>query len=248
VSVLALRFFREPPRRSLVEPGGAANVGAADAAQPRPRIADVIRDVGRALARRRELALVLLGGSLLCYGAGSALHAVTWLVQERGFTFSRAALHAGIIAVAAGFTGNLAGGLFGDWGAGRWRNGRLWCLAIMTAFFTPIGLVFYSLVPGTPLFYGFWFLTSAGTSAWFGPLYSAVQELSPQHTRSTLIAFALLVMNMLGVGPGALVTGMFGDARSLSLGLTVSLGVVSLAIAVFALAARVARRREIEPA
>ena len=65
--------------------------------------------------------------------------------------------------------------MFGDWGARRWRNGRLWCLALMTAFFTPIGLVFYTLAPGTPIFYLCWFLTSAGTSSWFGPLFAAIQ-------------------------------------------------------------------------
>jgi MFS family permease len=190
---------------------------------------------------RRELALLLVGGSLLYYGAGAALHAVTWLVEERGFAFSRAALLSGSIAVAAGLLGNLAGGMFGDWGARRWRNGRLWCLAMMTAFFAPIGLVFYNLAPDTPVFYLCWFLTSAGTSSWFGPLFAAIQELSPQHTRSTMVAFALLVMNLLGVGPGPLITGVIGDARSLSLGLLVSLGVVACAVPVFALAARIAR-------
>lgn len=231
VAVLGLRFFAEPPRRGI----------AGAVPRPPPRLRELARDVGRAIGSRRELALVLLGGSLLCYGAGAALHGVTWLVQERGFAFQEAALTSGVIAVAAGFLGNLAGGMFGDWGARRWRNGRLWCLATMTAFFTPIGLTFYSLAPDTPSFYLCWFLTSAGTSAWFGPLFAAIQEMSPVHTRSTMVAFALLVLNLLGVGPGPLATGMIGDARSLSLGLMASQGVVAVAIVVFALAARIAR-------
>lgn len=111
----------------------------------------------------------------------------------------------------------------------------------MTAFFTPVGLVFYNLAPGTPLFFVCWFVTSAGTSAWFGPFFAAVQELSPAHTRSTMIAFGLLVINLLGVGPGPLVTGMLGDAYGLTRGFTVSLFVVALAIGAFALAARIAR-------
>ena len=80
-------------------------------------------------------------------------------------------------------------------------------------------------------------MTSAGTSAWFGPLFAAVQELSPSHTRSTMIAFAMLVINLLGVGPGPLVTGMIGDARGLTLGLLSSLLVAGLAIPAFAIAA-----------
>ena len=111
----------------------------------------------------------------------------------------------------------------------------------MTAFCSPIGMLFYNLPAGTPLFFACWFVTSAATSAWFGPLFAAIQELSPAHTRSTLIAFALLVINLLGVGPGPLVTGMIGDARGLSLGLTVSLAVTAFAAVAFALAARCAR-------
>jgi MFS family permease len=229
IAVGALWFFREPARH-----------GAASGA-PRPSVRQLAADVRRALRERRELLLTLLGGSLLCYGAAAALHAITWLVEERGFDYARAALHSGIVAVVSGFFGNLAGGWFGDWFSRRHHNGRLWSLVAMTAFFAPISLVYYSIAPGTPLFYGLWFLTSAGTSAWFGPLFAVYQELSPQHTRSTMVAFALLVLNLLGVGPGPLVTGMIGDAHSLTLGLQTSLGVVVLAIVPLALAAR--RRR-----
>jgi hypothetical protein len=118
----------------------------------------------------------------------------------------------------------------------------------MTALFTPIGLLFYSIAPGTPLFFVCWFLTSAGTSAWFGPLFASIQELSPSHTRSTMIAFAMLVINLLGVGPGPLITGMIGDASGLTLGLLSSLLVAGLAIPAFAIAARRAGAAEEAPA
>jgi hypothetical protein len=108
----------------------------------------------------------------------------------------------------------------------------------MTAFFTVPALLFYSARPGSALFYVCWFFTSAGTTAWFGPLFSAFQELSPAHTRSTLVAFALLVLNLLGVGPGPLVTGIVGDASGLSIALLISVGVTAFAIVPFALAAR----------
>ena len=108
----------------------------------------------------------------------------------------------------------------------------------MTAFVTPVGWVFYSIAPGTPLFYLCWFFTSAGTTAWFGPLFSSFQELSPVHARSTFVAFALLVLNLLGVGPGPLVTGMIGDRLGLTTGLLVSLAVTGCAVVPFAFAAR----------
>jgi MFS family permease len=112
----------------------------------------------------------------------------------------------------------------------------------MTCCFAPVSLAFYRATPGTPLFYLCWFFAAAGTSAWFGPLFAAIQELSPAHTRSSMVAFALLVLNLAGVGPGPLVTGILGDARGLTFGLIASLGVVALAVVPFALAARHQRR------
>ncbi len=235
VAAGVLLLFREPARR-----GALANA-------ERPPLGRLAIDVFRALAVRKDLALTLIGGSLLCYGAGAALHAVTWLVQERGFTYAHAAFTAGVIAIFAGFLGNLAGGAFGDWCARRRKNGHLFSLIPMTLFFTPIGLVFYSLAPGTPLFYACWFVTAAGTSAWFGPLFAAIQELSPNHTRASTVAFALLVLNLLGVGPGPLITGMIGDAHSLTAGLLSSLGVVALAVVPFWLALRLEKAGTLAP-
>lgn len=237
LAVGVLFLFREPARRGVSEL----------AARRRPTVRQVVLDLTSALKGRRHLALTLLGGSLLCYGAGAALHAITWLVEERGYTFADAALRAGGIAVFAGFLGNLAGGAFGDWCSRRRPNGHLWSLIPMTAFFVPVGLLFYNLSPGTPLFYVCWFITSAGTSAWFGPLFASIQEQSPPQARASTVAFALLVLNLLGVGPGPLVTGMIGDAVNLSTGLLVSLGVVAAAIVPFWLAVRMAPPQPFAP-
>ncbi len=226
LAAIAMLAFPEPARR------GAANAG------PKPTMKELVRDASKALSARPELALTLLGGSMLCYGAGAALLAVTWLVQERGFDYKNAAVSAGIIAAIAGFLGNLAGGTFADWCAKRRANGHLFALIPMTAFFAPIAFVFYTLEPGSPLFYVCWFITAAGTSAWFGPLFAALQGLAPAHTRATTVAFALLVLNLLGVGPGPLITGKIGDVKNLTLGLQTSTGVVALAIVVFYFALR----------
>jgi len=223
-----LFLFKEPARKAA--PGGPTKA--------RPALGDIVRDLSRALMARPALPLALIGGSLLCYGSGAALLGVTWLVEERGFAFADAAFRAGIVAVVAGFLGNVAGGAFGDFCERRFRAGRLWSLVIMTVALAIPAWAFYTARPGTPLFYACWLLTSAGTTAWFGPLFSAYQELAPAHTRSTMVAFALLVLNLLGVGPGPLITGIIGDRRSLGLGLLASVVITVLAVIPFALAAR----------
>lgn len=228
VATVFLAVLKEPQRRHAVK----------DASAPRPSFRELLRDLSGALVARPALSLALLGGALLCYGSGAALLGVTWLVEERGFTYADAAFRAGVVAVIAGFAGNVAGGAFADFCAKRFKNGRLWSLVIMTVLLTIPAWLFYTIAPGTPLFYACWLLTSAGTTAWFGPLFSAYQELSPLQTRSTIVAFALLVLNLLGVGPGPLITGMIGDARGLGHGLLISVAITAFAIVPFALAAR----------
>lgn len=232
VATALLFLVREPARRRT-----AAQTAAGVDAKP-VATKTLLRDLFKALVARPALLLALAGGSLLCYGSGAALLIVTWLVEERGVPYADAAFRAGIVAVLAGFLGNVAGGAFGDTCARRFRGGRLWSLVIMTAFFAIPTWLFYTIGFGTPLSYVCWFITSAGTTAWFGALFSAYQELAPGHLRSTIVAFALLVLNLLGVGPGPLITGMIGDARSLSSGLASSVFVTALAIIPFALAAR----------
>ena len=231
-----LFLFKEPARKH------------AAAVKERPALRDIARDLLRALVERKSLLLALVGGSLLCYGSGAALLGVTWLVEERGFAYSDAAFRAGIVAVVAGFLGNVAGGAFGDFCERRFKAGRLWSLVIMTAVMAIPAWLFYSIAPGTPWWYACWLITSAGTTAWFGPLFSAYQELAPSHTRSTMVAFALLVLNLLGVGPGPLFTGMIGDRRNLTEGLLASVVITLMAVVPFALAARSESARAEQPA
>lgn len=230
IATALLMFFREPERRRLTSATGELKA--------RPALREIARDLFRALVERPAIPLALVGGSLLCYGSGAALLGVTWLVEERGFKYSDAAFTAGIVAVVAGFLGNVAGGAFGDLCAKRFRAGRLWSLVIMTVALAIPAWLFYSIKPGTPWFYASWLVTSAGTTAWFGSLFSVYQELAPAHTRSTMVAFALLVLNLLGVGPGPLITGIIGDRRSLQYGLLLSVVITLLAAVPFALAAR----------
>jgi MFS family permease len=224
---------REPARRAV--PTGQAR----DA----PSLGAIIEDLRKALAERPSLGLVMLGGAALVYGSAAALHGITWLVQERGFPFATAAYVAGLMAVTSGCLGNLAGGWIADWCGRRWRGGRSWSLVVLTLFFVPFSVGFLLLPASSPLFYVCWFFWSASTVTYFGPVFSAVQELAPAHIRSSAVAFGLLVMNLLGVGPGPWITGMIGDRASLTMGLLSSVGVSTLSIVAFAAAARLAPGR-----
>jgi MFS family permease len=227
-AVAPIFAVREPARLST---GAACASGA-------PSLRAIVGDLRRALAERPALGLVMLGGAALVYGSAAALHGITWLVQERGFAFSTAAYTAGIMTVTSGFLGNLAGGWFADWCARRWDGGRAWSLVVMTIVFAPFCAAFFLLPATSALFYVCWFFSAASTVAYFGPVLSAVQVLAPVHVRSSAVAFALLVMNILGTGPGPWVTGMIGDRATLTAGLLSSVGVSTLSVVAFAAAAR----------
>lgn len=241
-SVALLLLVGEPRRQ-----GRAARPGTASAA-PAPSLRAIVRDLAAAMRTRPALGLVMLGGAALAYGSASAMHGVTWLVEERGFPFARAAFVAGGMSVVSGLAGTLAGGWFSDWCRRRWRGGRAWSLVAITAFFAPFSAAFFLLPPSSALFYVCWFFSTASTVAYFGPVFAAVQELAPPHVRSSAVAFGLLVINIVGVGPGPWITGIVGDRASLSLGLLASVGVTVAAVLPFAAAARVTPADRAAPA
>jgi MFS transporter, Spinster family, sphingosine-1-phosphate transporter len=235
LAALALVAMTREPRRA----GRPVSLGSVQPVTTTPpTLGGLLRDVRSAILQRPALLLVMLGGATLTYASAAATHGVTWLVQERGFPFASAALLSGLMAVASGFLGNIAGGWVSDWAARRWPGGRAYSLVILTVFFAPFSVAFYSLPPGSPVFYACWFVAAASTVAYFGPVFSTIQELAPPHVRGSLVAFGLLVLNLCGVGPGSLVTGYIGDRASLGTGLVVAVAVTLLGIVPFAVAAR----------
>jgi MFS family permease len=226
VAAAAMLLVPEPPRRGARPAAGGLSPGA------------VLSDVAATLRRVPSLALTLLGGVGLAFAAGSALLAVTWLVEERGFEFRTAAYTAGAIAAVAGFVGNVLAGAFSDWCDRRWPGGRLWALVALTATLAPVAALFFTLPPGSPLFYACWLCASAFTTAWFGPFFAVVQQLSPAASHASTVAFTLLVLNILGVGPGPWVAGLIGDRATLTAGLLVGLAVGAVSIVPLSLAAR----------
>ena len=234
-ALVLLAMVRDPARRG-------SPAGTPGEASRHPSLADLARDVWRTLRLEPVLVLVMAGAALLAYGSAAATHGVTWLVEERGFSYGPAALLSGVMAAASGLVGNLAGGWLSDLCARWWRGGRAWSLVLLTLFFAPFSVAFFLLPPASPLFYGCWFFSAASTVAYFGPVFSAVQELSPAHVRSSTVAFCLLVVNIAGIGPGSLITGAIGDRASLTLGLLVGVAVGIAGAAVFAITARRAGR------
>jgi MFS family permease len=199
---------------------------------------ETARDLAALLRNAPALPLVMLGGAFTAFAAASGIHWLTWLVEERGYSFRRAAFLAGVIYAGAGLCGNVLGGWFADWCERRWRGGRVWSMVVTVLALLPFALLFLLAQPGTPMFFVGWFLASMGSTTWYGPLFATAQELAPARIRSTTVAFLMLVINVLGVGLGPWITGLIGDRFSLTRGILVSLVVGACSVVPLTIAAR----------
>ncbi len=107
------------------------------------------------------------------------------------------------------------GGLAAEWIHRRFAGGRLYFLAAVMALGGPLAIVFFVSMPGDSAFFlPAWFVTSLTGTIWFGPIFATVQDLVPVRIRSTVVAFLLLALSLLGTGPGPWITGMIGDAAA----------------------------------
>ncbi len=175
------------------------------------------------MLRTPALPLAILTGVIINFALSAASMVLTWLVTERDFSYQNAAYINGGIFTVAGMLGTVFGGYVSDWFHRRWTGRRTWFLVVRGLVFLPFTLAFYSLPTETPfyLFYAAWFMSSMGSTTWYGPMFATVQDLTPARIRSTAVAFLLLALNLLGTGLGPLVAGLIGDAVSLWRGLLV---------------------------
>jgi MFS family permease len=230
IAVGAVGLMKDPPRRGV----------AAEA--PRATVRELAVSLGQALVERPAIGLVSLSGALLGFMSGASQHTITWLVQERGFEYSRAAFwSAGMVAVG-GLLGSVAAGAVTDWGRRRHPAGRLLGFATLAGLALPVGAAFYTLSPASLLFLPVWFGAQAWMMGWFGPLFAALDELAPPGRRATVLGFGLLVTNLLGVATGPWAAGVIGDRVSLTAGLLVGVAVGGAAIVPLLLAAWLQRR------
>jgi predicted MFS family arabinose efflux permease len=227
--------LEDPPRRGVRdEPAGTG-------LEEGGTIASRLR---RAFAAEPALLLLVAGATLLVYQSASSQHLVTWLVQERGFAYSRAAYLGSAVVLGSGLVGSLGIGAITDAAERRRAGGRLRAFALLGAASLAATAAFYALPAVAPLFLAAWLVAQGWALSWYGPILAAIHGLAPAGARATVVGFSLMLANLLGVGLGPWVTGAIGDRAGLTTGLLASVGVGALGLALVGLAARVLRSRD----
>jgi len=194
-------FIPETPRRHVAAAGA-----------PKPSFRGAITTLVVALRASPALVLTMAGGIALHFILGAATWDQVWYVQERGFERAEVARWTGWIGLVGGILGNLLGGLGSDWWLRRTGTGRPMFLFWVSLLLSPLGFI-YRLVPGdSPWFWIGLFSGYVQLGAIYGPTFSTVQELVPPQIRATVVAFFILVLNLVGLGIGITFSGIVLDA------------------------------------
>jgi MFS family permease len=234
VLVAIVGLLKDPPRGGMETAGHQLQRPTSSA----PLIYQ-LKEVARALARSPALVMTMIGAVAINIGVGTTWLEPSWLVTERGFEKSRAAIFLGVCLLFGGSLGNFLGGWMGDAFHRRFPGGRLLALVCLQLAILPAGIAFRFISPNSLLFAISCAVNSIYITMMYGPVLATVQELSPVRIRATMIAFLIIWLNVLGASLGAViaarVTGYLGS-YTWAIFLTAQAGL--LAIPLFLLAAR----------
>ncbi|MBL6716270.1 MAG: MFS transporter [Pseudomonadales bacterium] len=197
---VVMLFVKETPRRHSV--GAPAE---------RPKLKEIFATAALALRSSPALALTMAGGVALHFILGAAAFDQLWYVQERGFERAYIAETTGWIAVAAGVLGNLFGGLGGDWWQRRTGQGRATFLFWILLVLAPFNVAYRLVDPESIWFWAGVFVGYFQLGAFYGPTFASVQELVPPQIRATVVAFYILMLNLIGLGFGITAGGLCID-------------------------------------
>ncbi|MEY3042686.1 MAG: hypothetical protein RLZZ174_1768 [Pseudomonadota bacterium] len=197
---VVMLFVKETPRRH-----------SAGAPAERPKLKEIFATAALALRSSPALALTMAGGVALHFILGAAAFDQLWYVQERGFERAYIAETTGWIAVAAGVLGNLFGGLGGDWWQRRTGQGRATFLFWILLVLAPFNVAYRLVDPDSIWFWAGVFVGYFQLGAFYGPTFASVQELVPPQIRATVVAFYILMLNLIGLGFGITAGGLCID-------------------------------------
>ena len=195
-------FVRETPRRHLVNSEDQKNT---------PSIKKIAKIAMTAIPKSPALMAAMAGAMLLHVFIGAGYSDQLWFVQERGFDRDEIAKLTGMMSLSGGLIGTFVGGVGSDWFTQKTGYGRLVFLFFVLLFCAPF-MIAYRLAPGDSIWIPIGlFLGMFQIGSFFGPFFASIQGLIPPEVRSTVIAFSILLMNVIGMGIGITVTGISVD-------------------------------------
>ncbi len=203
---LVMFFIKETPRKHLQRAEALAGT------VQKQSFGEILKTLGLALRASPALGLTIGGGVALHFILGAAAFDQLWYAQERGFDRDEIARYSGWIAMVAGILGNLFGGIGGDKFLARTGMGRPMFLFWIMLVLAPFNIAYRIVPPDSIWFWVGIFIGYFQLGCFYGPTFSTVQELVPPQIRATVVAFYILLLNLVGLGFGITVGGIVVDA------------------------------------
>jgi MFS family permease len=205
---LVLLLIKDPERGAMEEKGSAQQ-------QQESLIGgnwrSIVSDVFTVVKSTPALAWTMVGAVFLHIPLGAGQFAIVWLERERGFGVGEISATYGLIYIIFGTAGTFLGGILSDWYQARYRGGRVRFLALLMLAVTPLLISFRFVDPSSALFYVGMAAGMFSVSSFYGPAFSTVQDLTPVRLRGVMTGLLLVACNLLGLGIGALMTGVLSD-------------------------------------
>ena len=200
---LLMLLFKDRPRKSAALETPTTNETLA--------FSSILNTLKRALMNSPALVLTIAGGVFYHIVLGAAVFEQLWYAQEKNFDRSSIAQITGIISVVAGISGNLLGGILSDLWQSKTNQGRPMFLFWACLIMLPIFIVFRYSEPNSLIFWVGVTLGYFQLGLFYGPVFSTVQELVPIRIRATIVAFLILMLNLVGLTFGSLGGGVAVD-------------------------------------
>mgnify|MGYP000707306952 FL=1 len=211
VLALVLLFIKDPERGAMEEKGTEVD-------QQESLIGgnwrSIVSDVFQVVKSTPALAWTMVGAVFLHIPLGAGQFAIVWLERERGFGIGEISATYGLVYIIFGTAGTFLGGILSDWYQARYRGGRVRFLALLMLAVTPLLILFRFVEPSSGLFYIGMAAGMFSVSSFYGPAFSTVQDLTPVRLRGVMTGLLLVACNLLGLGIGAMMTGVLSDVFS----------------------------------
>jgi MFS family permease len=211
VLALVLLLIKDPERGAMEEKGSVEE-------QQESLIGgnwrSIVSGVFNVVKSTPALAWTMIGAVFLHIPLGAGQFAIVWLERERGFGIGEISATYGLIYIVFGTAGTFLGGILSDWYQARYRGGRVRFLGLLMLAVTPLLISFRFVDPSSALFYIGMAAGMFSVSSFYGPAFSTVQDLTPVRLRGVMTGLLLVACNLLGLGIGAMMTGVLSDVFS----------------------------------
>jgi MFS family permease len=154
---------------------------------------------------------ILAAGMAVFVGQATGLWVPTFLVLEHGITYAQAGIRIGAIILFFGPIGAIAGG----WLADRWVNAgkidgkvRIGVLASALILLPALAFPLMDDLNAALVVYA---LTILFASTIWGAAPAAIQDMTPGPMRGQMTALYTGLINLIGLGLGPVIMGMFND-------------------------------------